>query len=143
MNPAWEMVFCALFGGIVGALFCLVCFPVSLFSGAIAVGLYLRIQPEIYISARQATGIGGLAGFFTAIFSSLLTWLLFSQLMDFYGTLIGQRAVEMLRAQLDAYGDSVLSLFVINLGLTFLFGVLGGWMSLRWVYQDHRIPKDL
>jgi len=143
MSPRWEMVLCSLFGGAVGALFCLVCFPVSLFSGAIAVGLYLRIKPEIYITPAQATGIGGLAGFFTAIFSTLLTWLLFSKLMIFYGTIIGQQALQLLQAELDAYGDGVLSLFIINLGLTFLFGVLGGWMSLRWVYQDHRIPKDL
>ena len=143
MNPNLEMALCSLFGGIVGALFCLVCFPVSLFSGAIAVGLYLRIKPEIYITLRQATFIGGLAGFFTAILSTLLTWLLFAKLMTFYGALIGQKAVYLLRTELDSYGDSVLSVFVINLGLTFLFGVLGGWMSLRWVYQDHRIPKDL
>ena len=41
------------------------------------------------------------------------------------------------------WGMVSFSVFVINLGLTFLFGVLGGWMSLRWVYHEHQIPEDL
>ena len=78
-----EMILCALFGGVVGAL-CLICFPVSLF-GAIAVGLYLRIKPEIYITPLKRLEFGGLAGSFTAVLSTLLTWLLYSRLMAAYG----------------------------------------------------------
>ena len=143
MKPSWQMFLCSLVAGFFGGLFCFVCFPVSLLSGAIAVGLYLRIKPEIYITSRQATVIGAMAGFFTAVFSSLFTWFLFAQIMLLYKTLIGQRASSLLQTELEIHGQQGLSLFVINLGLAFLFGVLGGWMSLLWVYQEHRIPKDL
>ena len=143
MTPRSQMILCSLLGGLVGGLFCLICFPVSLMSGAIAVGLYLRIKPEIYITASQATAMGAGAGVFAAFFSTVWTWLLFSRMMSVYEMLLGQTAADLLQMELDSYGSSVFTLFTINLGLTFLFGILGGWMSLRWVYHENRIPKDL
>ena len=143
MNSRIQQCLCALLGGLFSGIFGLFCCPVYLFSGSIAVGLYVRSAPEIYISDQEAMIMGGVSGVFsgmTAIFSG---WILYGSLRKIYLFFIGKRATLRLERELFDISSDFSAYMTMNIFLSILFGVAGGLICLRWVYHQHQIPTDV
>lgn len=138
-----RFYFISIFAGLIGGFFGPLCCCGHILSGAIAVGIYVQSEPEIFMSDKDACIGGAIAGFWAGIFSILFGLLTLGEIYDLFWAVLGLANKIRLQQQLEQYWAAVGYFAFVNLLLSIVFNSLGGWTALRWLYQKNRIPPEV
>ena len=138
-----SMYVIAIFSGILGGFLGPLCCCGHLLSGAMAVGIYVQSEPEIYLGDRDAYISGAIAGFCAGILSVVIGWMTIDSVYDIFWWFLGETNQLKLQKRLQQYWAASGYFAVVNLLFSVILNTFGAWLSLRWLYPDHRIPSEV
>ena len=133
----------ATIAGLIGGALGPICCCVNWLSGGIAVALYVRSKPDMFLDDRQACYIGGYAGLIGGLLSLFIYFFSFYQLYAMFHSIFAPTPMEQLYKTVTQHNSTVFLLSGAHFILSFLLGIFGGWASIRFVYPQYRTPPDL
>ena len=93
--------------GIIGGFLGPVCCCINWLSGGIAVSLYVRSKPDVFINDKEACLLGGLSGLVGGTLSILLYFVFFSQIYATFTSFFGGDSITSLQQTISKYNASV------------------------------------
>lgn len=133
----------ATIAGMIGGVLGPICCCVNWLSGGIAVALYVRSKPELFLDDRQACYIGGYAGLIGGILSLFVYFFSFYQLYGFFHSVFAPTPIEELYRNITRHKTTLFVFSGVHFIMSILLGIFGGWASIRWIYPQYRTPTDV